>query len=172
MKKISLIVFVLIVWIQGSVFAEPIKTEQVVYKEATTLEEVAPYPKAEKGMIRYGISLPLQENENDFCVEIIIGKTMVIDNNAHFFAGILEEKSLKGWGYSYYVIDEIQGPASTLMASLPGSEHEEFVRTYLGKSGFVRYNSKLPIVIYAPEGFEVNYRIWKAQPEMANALEK
>jgi ecotin len=27
---------------------------------------------------------------------------------------------------------------------------------------FLRYNSKLPIVIYVPDGFSVRYRTWSA----------
>jgi ecotin len=30
----------------------------------------------------------------------------------------------------------------------------------------IRYNSRLPLVVYAPEGVEVRYRIWTAAPEM------
>ena len=26
----------------------------------------------------------------------------------------------------------------------------------------IRYNSRLPVVIYVPEGYEVRYRIWEA----------
>ena len=33
------------------------------------------------------------------------------------------------------------------------------------KSRLIRYNSRLPVVVYAPEGVELRYRIWKADPE-------
>jgi len=26
----------------------------------------------------------------------------------------------------------------------------------------IRYNSRLPVVVYAPKGYEVRYRIWNA----------
>ena len=29
----------------------------------------------------------------------------------------------------------------------------------------IRYNSRLPIVVYAPEGVEIRYRVWKAEPK-------
>ena len=35
----------------------------------------------------------------------------------------------------------------------------------------IRYNSRLPIVVYAPEGVEIRYRIWSAGPE-TKAVEK
>lgn len=33
----------------------------------------------------------------------------------------------------------------------------------------LRYNSKLPIVIYAPKDMEVKYRIWKADSKFQNS---
>jgi ecotin len=32
-------------------------------------------------------------------------------------------------------------------------------------TGPVRYNSRLPLVVYVSEGLEVRYRLWKAEPE-------
>jgi len=29
----------------------------------------------------------------------------------------------------------------------------------------LRYNSRLPLAVFVPEGVEVRYRIWKADPE-------
>jgi ecotin len=39
-----------------------------------------------------------------------------------------------------------------------------------GEPYFIRYNSRLPIVVYVPEGVEVRYRIWKAGAEV-NVME-
>jgi ecotin len=39
-------------------------------------------------------------------------------------------------------------------------------RTFVPLTGepmLVRYNASLPIVIYAPEGLQVRWRIWKAE---------
>ena len=35
-----------------------------------------------------------------------------------------------------------------------------------GEPFLIRYNSPLPIVVYAPEGVEVRYRIWSAGPDL------
>ncbi len=40
-----------------------------------------------------------------------------------------------------------------------------------GEPYLIRYNSRLPIVVYAPEGIEVRYRIWITEPE-AKVMEK
>jgi ecotin len=36
---------------------------------------------------------------------------------------------------------------------------------------YIRYNSRLPIMVYVPEGVEVRYRIWTAGAEI-KAIEK
>ncbi|HWD31650.1 MAG TPA: ecotin family protein, partial [Pseudomonas sp.] len=33
----------------------------------------------------------------------------------------------------------------------------------------LRYNSKLPVVVYVPQGVEVRFRIWSASDEVKNA---
>ncbi len=40
-----------------------------------------------------------------------------------------------------------------------------------GDPYLIRYNSRLPIVVYVPEGVEVRYRIWTAGAK-AKAIEK
>jgi ecotin len=35
-----------------------------------------------------------------------------------------------------------------------------------GEPFLIRYNSRLPVVVYVPEGVEVRYRIWTAGPEL------
>jgi ecotin len=34
-----------------------------------------------------------------------------------------------------------------------------------GDGALLRYNSKLPVVVYVPVDFEVHYRIWTAREE-------
>lgn len=42
----------------------------------------------------------------------------------------------------------------------------------LGDDAMLRYNSKLPIVVYTPDNVEVKYRIWKAGETIGNAVER
>lgn len=127
-------------------------------------DDLKPYPTAEKGYQRFVIHLEALPNEPDHQIELIIGKEMLIDCNRHFFSGQLEEKTLQGWGYTYYTLTNIVGPASTMMACPPDEKKKTvFVSLNNDKSDFLkRYNSKLPIVIYVPLGFEVRYRLWRA----------
>lgn len=53
----------------------------------------------------------------------------------------------------------------TLMAVDPNAPKvDRFIRIG-GNPYLIRYNSRLPVVVYAPEGVEVRYRLWHAEPE-------
>ena len=133
------------------------------------LEKIAPYPQAEKGMKRQVIQLPAQQNEANFKVELLIGQTLEVDCNQHRLGGQLESKTLEGWGYDYFIFDKMTSPVSTMMACPDGKKEKKFVTAYLGDNSLLRYNSKLPIVVYTPENVEVRYRVWEAQETVHNA---
>lgn len=135
------------------------------------LEKIAPYPKAESGMTRHVIQLANQQNENNYMVELVIGKTIKADCNHQWFMGDLDKKTLDGWGYDYYKLDEIKGPASTMMACTKPAE-DRFITTQLGDDAFVRYNSKLPIVVYAPADMDVKYRVWSTDDKLIDSTKK
>ncbi|MGU3414135.1 serine protease inhibitor ecotin [Enterobacteriaceae bacterium C23F] len=138
----------------------------------TPLEKVAPYPKAEKGMKRQVITLPEQKDESGYKVELLVGQTLEVDCNQHRLGAKLESKTLEGWGYDYYVVDKVSSPVSTMMACPDGKKTEKFVTAYLGDDAMMRYNSKLPIVVYTPENVDVKYRIWKAEDSVQNAEQR
>ncbi|WP_350574862.1 serine protease inhibitor ecotin [Pseudomonas sp. HY2-MNA-CIBAN-0224] len=135
---------------------------------AAKLEDVAPYPKADAGFTRQVIRLPSQKNEEDYKVQIIAGKTLQVDCNQQRLTGKLQEKNLKGWGYPMYRLDKVSGPLSTMMACPDGKPHPDFVPV-VGDGFMLRYNSKLPIVLYVPKGVEVRYRIWSASKQIKQA---
>lgn len=134
------------------------------------LEKTAPYPKADKGMKRQVIQLAPEKDESTLKVELLIGQTLEVDCNRHRLGGELESKTLEGWGYDYFVFDKVSSPVSTMMACPDGKKEKKFITAYLGDDGMVRYNSKLPIVVYTPENVEVKYRIWKAEEKIQDAV--
>lgn len=136
---------------------------------AAKLEDVAPYPKAEAGFKRHVIQLPKQQQEQDHKVEVLAGKTLSVDCNAQRLGGNLQQQTLEGWGYPLYRLEQVSGPMSTLMACPDGKNQRAFVPV-VGEGFMLRYNSKLPIVIYAPQDVEVRYRIWSAAKKVETAV--
>jgi ecotin len=121
-----------------------------------------PFPAAEDGQERFVIRLPKLDDESARKVELIVGKNVETDPvNSYSMAGKIERKSLKGWGYSYYVAQSSGQMMGTLIAPPPGAKKVKRFITIRG-GDLLRYNSKLPLVVYAPKGFEVRYRIWSA----------
>jgi ecotin len=130
-----------------------------------------PYPPAEEGYKRMVINLPLLVDEDAHKLELIIGKTIKVDCNHHWFGGQLTEEVAKGWGYTYFILKSVQGLASTLMACPPEMKDQETFVQLRGDGNLLRYNSKVPVVVYVPIDFEVHYKIWVASKESELAKE-
>ena len=130
------------------------------------------FPPPEKGMARYVLQLPKQADESDFKLELIVGKTVLLDeHNRYFFSGKIQQETIKGWGFPRYNVSQLGPMAGTQMAVDPNAPKVNRFITLGGEPYLIRYNSRLPVVVYALEGVEVRYRIWKAEPEMKE-LEK
>ncbi len=141
------------------------------FAHAAPLEKFAPFPKAEEGFTRQVIHLAPQPREDSFQVEVLAGKTLTVDCNRQRLGGMLEEKNLEGWGYPFYRLETVIGPMSTQMACPDGERKKEFVPV-VGDGFMLRYNSKLPIVVYAPKDVEVRYRIWSASETVEKAVQE
>lgn len=125
-------------------------------------EDMKPFPPAEDGYKRMVIRLTPLANEDENKLELIIGKKMKVDCNRHWFGGQLTEEVAEGWGFPYFVLKSVSGPASTLMACPPDKKDQEAFVQVQSDQGLLRYNSKLPVVVYVPVDFDVHYRIWTA----------
>ena len=124
------------------------------------------FPPAEAGMVRHVLQLPKQDDEFAFKVELIVGKTVQLDEgNRYFFGGKIEEETITGWGFPRYNVSQLGPLAGTLMAIDPNTPKVSRFITLGGEPYLIRYNSRLPIVVYAPAGVEVRYRIWRAGSE-------
>ncbi|EOC1316707.1 serine protease inhibitor ecotin [Cronobacter turicensis] len=141
-------------------------------------ENIAPFPKAEKGMVRQVIELPERQDESSYKVELVIGQTLEVDCNKHLLGGKFERKTLEGWGYDYYTFEPAKNAdgsvmyTSTMMACPDNKKEKKFVTANPGDAAMLNYNSKLPVVVYAPENIDVKYRLWKAEDTLVDAKKK
>ncbi len=130
------------------------------------------FPPAGKGMVRYVLQLPKQDDESVYKVELIVGKTVQVDErNRYFFGGKIERETIQGWGFPRYVVSTLGPMAGTLIAIDPNAPKVSRFVALAGEPYLIRYNSRLPVVVYAPEGVEVRYRIWNPGSD-AQAMEE
>ncbi|MSU37130.1 MAG: proteinase inhibitor I4 serpin [Pedosphaera sp.] len=117
-------------------------------------------------MVRHVLQLPKQDDESAFKVELIVGKTVQVDaGNRYFFSGNIEVETIEGWGFPRYNVTKLGPMAGTRMAIDADAPKVNRFVTLGGEPLLIRHNSLLPIVVYAPEGVEVRYRMWRAGPD-------
>lgn len=128
------------------------------------VSDLAAFPPAPAGQVRRVIRLPLERDENALRVGVVVGRTMLVDCNRQILPARIEERTAEGWGFNYYVVTASGPPANTMMACPNNARTKQFVRA--GDEPLLRYNSRVPLVIFAPTDVEVRYRIWRAGPEV------
>ncbi len=136
-----------------------------IYAAPAKKDNIHMFPQAKEGFVRHVIEVPKTDNDYDHKVELLIGKTMMVDCNHHSFSGKVEDVTLKGWGYKYIEVTDIKSGPTTMMACIkPKTEKYISIRDTLH-----RYNSRSPIVVYVQKGYEVRYRIWSAGEKVEQA---
>ncbi|WP_348943736.1 serine protease inhibitor ecotin [Chitinibacter sp. FCG-7] len=123
------------------------------------------FPAAEPGYQRIVIKLPPVKNPDLYRVQLIPGKVIDADCNTRGLRGEIDEETVKGWGYNYWKVEKVGPGPTTMMACPPGTSSRKFVPVY-SDDDLIRYNSKLPVVVYVPNDVELRYKIWRA-PEKA-----
>ncbi len=96
--------------------------------------------------------------EDNSLIQVVASKTVTADCNVRSLNVSFEKKSLEGWGYPYFVASESPVMGTTL---LPCDAEEKVLETARGE--LYRYNSKVPLVIYAPADLEISYRVWSVE---------
>jgi len=131
---------------------------------APAMDNLKAFPPPGMGMVRHVLHLPIQGDESLYKVELIVGKTVETDpHNKYFFTGRIQSETIQGWGFTQYVIETLGPMAGTRMAVPPNSPNAARFIPLGGEPYLIRYNSQLPIVVYAPETAEVRYRIWRSE---------
>jgi len=132
-------------------------------------EKAYPAPKA--GHRRVVIHLEAKPDEEDWRVEVVVGKMMETDGvNRVGLMGRLEERTVEGWGYTYLEAPVSKGAFSTRIGVPPGKPTVQAFVSFPAHGPF-RYNSRLPVVIYLPEGYEARHRLWKAVTPLEKGAE-
>ena len=130
----------------------------------TKNNDISMYPKSTEGLEQKVIQLQTLENENDYEVELFVGTKKKVDTCNHFFlAGNFEDKTVEGWGYNYFKFSTDGNIGGTMKLC---ADNKTIEKTVYAQSTKTRYNSKLPIVVYVPDGYTLEYRIWKADKEL------
>ena len=138
----------------------------LLFSTVLAADDMAAFPPAEKGMTRHVLRLPAQSDEHALRLELILGMTVRTDAaNRYFFGGAIEEETIPGWGYTRYILRKLGPMAGTLMAADPAAPQVDRFVTLSGEPYLIRYNSRLPVVVYAPTDVEVRWRVWEARPE-------
>jgi ecotin len=121
---------------------------------------LAEYPASQKGLTRFVLHLPVREKEADLKVEFFAGLQQEWSCNRPFMQTEIKTRDVKGWGFKYFIASWDGKFASNLVACL-GSEVKE--TSFIHGSGtLIDYNSKLPVVVFAPKDLSVRFRIWNA----------
>ncbi len=138
-------------------------------QEIITKVDPSIFPDPEKGYKKMVIEVPHSANDSDKKIEFLVGKMMEVDGCNHFgLQGTLEKVDLQGWGYDYYVF-KTKGEIISTQIGCPDLEKRRLFVS--NQPTLTRYNGKLPIVIYVPEEYDVQFKIYQTDKEIYRAAE-
>lgn len=129
--------------------------------QATTKDDLHMFPAASADQQRWVIRLPEVADEHSRKVEILASKQLDVDCNKVRLAGNLDTADVQGWGYSFHTLHSLKGPLSTMMACPRDQQKHPAAVPIQGEGYWLRYNSRLPLVIYTPKDVQIQYRIWQ-----------
>ncbi|QKF64173.1 ecotin family protein [Campylobacter corcagiensis] len=123
------------------------------------------FPKAQDGFRQHIINLEPKQSEKDYEVVVEFGRVLSVDCNVHSYSGgILKDKVLDGYGYNYYEFSDNNSTLyKTLMLCPDEALKDEFVM--FGDSIKTHYNSKIPLIIYAPKDINIRVKIYALESE-------
>lgn len=133
--------------------------------------DTAIFPAAAAGESQHIFQLSPLDAEENYMIEIVAGRTMAVDCNTVMIGADFEDEDLSGWGYTYYRVEDISQPASTMMGCPDATRTDKLVTFNMGHDALLRYNSRMPIVVYAPEDVTVGYRIWQTDGAIQGVAE-
>lgn len=127
------------------------------------------FPEAKAGYKKMIIEVPHSDNDANKKIVFYAGIYMEVDGcNTFNLIGTYEQKDLEGWGYNYWVFNTKGDVRNTMMACPNLPLRNLFVSA---SQQTVDYNGRMPIVIYVPEKYDVQFKIFKAEDETYRAAE-
>ncbi|CCD11599.1 unnamed protein product [Trypanosoma congolense IL3000] len=97
------------------------------------------------------------DEEENYRLQLIPGYATNDSAAPSTVSGVVREETIYGWGCNYYVVE--LGPRPTRRRSSQAFEKPtRFVP--ISSKHLLRYNSRLPVVVYLPKGVELRYRVW------------
>lgn len=121
--------------------------------------DLSMYPAPKEGVSMFTIQLEPKENETAYQIELFAGKNAEVDCNTYRLMGEFSTQTVQGWGYSYYEFNSNGQIMGTRRACADNLKQNEFVKS---SGNLVRYNSKLPVVVYIPNEMSLRYKIWES----------
>ncbi|MFV0437358.1 MAG: ecotin family protein [Desulfopila sp.] len=132
-----------------------------VFGHGLAADNLKAFPPAENGMVRYVLQVPAREEEPLHRLELLVGKTLMLDeHNIYRLEGKIVEKPIEGWAYIRYVVERVGPLLGTRMAAVADAPQVERFVAIGGTPYLIPYNSRVPVVVYVPDGVEVRYRLW------------
>ena len=127
---------------------------------AEALKALEAFPAAEEGQQRWLIWLstdPDNTDESSLRVEVRVGLRTEVDGvNRYRLSGELHKRSVEGWGFDSYHYEGESQVASTRMSAKGVIAQSDSVWT---ASQLIRYNSRLPLVVYMPSHLHLSCRV-------------
>jgi len=124
---------------------------------AATKEDIS---LTDKDTIKHVFILPKKDNESQYEIKFIIGKTLLVDCNRHSLVGDIHNKSINEYSYTVIEIEIEKNILISTRMGCPKPKTKRFI-TLRTQRHFTPYNSKIPLVIYAPKDIEVSYKTIK-----------
>lgn len=130
--------------------------------------DLSAYPYPQAGEKIWVIQPPKIDEENLHQVQIVPGQWIEKDCNSYGLGGSIEKQALEGTGQEYYRVTRLGPMISTMMACIDYPKKWTFIPAY-DASTSVRYNSREPVVVYAPSDADVKYRVFVTDGELKDA---
>jgi ecotin len=141
----------------------------LIFSNVIFVQNKPSYPEPKKGYQRIDLLLPKVENQKELKVEVRFGLTTLIVDCAEgsFSFNKSDLKEYYGiaasWRYPYYVFENLNVDVSEgFQKDCVNRDIKVNKKILSSQNIWIEYQSSYPTPFYIPEGWTLEYRIWKA----------